>query len=93
MNVKRFRSVLGGIVLDTIENGSPVAQQILASVTSRIAELKAKDDTENLNPASEIAALIGSVALAIKPELAPPKPKLVKPEAKAEVVAINKDEE
>ena len=58
MNVKRFKSILGGVVKTSIETGSPVAREVVDVVTHRISGYK---DQENLDPSVEIARLIDSV--------------------------------
>ena len=58
MNVKRFKSILGGVVKSSIETGSPVAREVVDVVTDRISGYK---DQENLDPSVEIARLIDSV--------------------------------
>ena len=58
MNVKRFKSILGGVVKTSIETGSPVAREVVDVVTDRISGYK---DQENLDPSVEIARLIDSV--------------------------------
>ena len=58
MSVKRFKSVLGGVVKNSIETGSPVAREVVDVVTHRISGYK---DQENLDPSVEIARLIDSV--------------------------------
>ena len=58
MSVKRFKSVLGGVVKSSIETGSPVAREVVEVVTNRISGYK---DQENLDPSVEIARLIDSV--------------------------------
>ncbi len=58
MNVKRFKSILGGVVKTSIETGSPVAREVVDVVTDRISGYK---DQENLDPSVEISRLIDSV--------------------------------
>ena len=58
MNVKRFKSILGGVVKSSIETGSPVSREVVDVVTHRISGYK---DQENLDPSVEIARLIDSV--------------------------------
>jgi len=58
MNVKRFKSILGGVVKTSIETGSPVAREVVDVVTDRISGYK---DQENIDPSVEIARLIDSV--------------------------------
>ena len=58
MNVKRFKSILGGVVKSSIETGRPVAREVVDVVTDRISGYK---DQENLDPSVEIARLIDSV--------------------------------
>ena len=61
MNAKKFRSILGGVVKEAVEAGSPVTKEVIAGVTSRIDELKTRDDKENIDPSKEIAHLINQI--------------------------------
>ena len=58
MSVKRFKSVLGGVVKNSIETGSPVAREVVDVIAARISTYK---DEENIDPSVEISALINSV--------------------------------
>jgi len=58
MNVKRFKSILGGVVKSSIETGSPVSREVVDVVTHRISGYK---DQENLDPSVEMARMIDSV--------------------------------
>ena len=58
MSVKRFKSVLGGVVKTSIETGSPVAREVVDVIAARISTYK---DEENIDPSVEISALINSV--------------------------------
>ena len=62
MNAKKFRSVLGGVVKESVENDSPVIREIIGCVTSRIAELKTMDGKDSLDPSVEISRLIDRIA-------------------------------
>jgi hypothetical protein len=82
MNSKRFRGILGGVVKESVESNSPAIREIVGSVTSRIAQLKASEQ-ETVDPAEEISSLIGAVVTAVVTKVMPVQDEPVVQEVKA----------